>query len=113
VAALADGVLVALALRAEALADDCERSILIVTARPPPAGCAARVIGPDELRRSGAMALRRTDGGFVAYAARPKSADRPWSPAVAEEPAAQDLTTRSPRAPVDATPPESERRDED
>jgi competence protein ComEC len=114
VAAFADGAMVALALRAEALADDCERATLIVTTMHAPAGCTARVIGPDELRRSGAMALRLTGGGFVTVAARPKAADRPWSPAVAEEPAVDSVTTRSPRAPpVDATPPEPEQHDED
>ena len=42
VAQLADDTLVALALRPEALADDCERAALVVTARQPPPACASR-----------------------------------------------------------------------
>ena len=41
VAQLADGGLVALALRPDALADDCERAALLVTARQAPAACGA------------------------------------------------------------------------
>ncbi|NVN86361.1 MAG: ComEC family competence protein [Rhodopseudomonas sp.] len=114
VAAMADGALVALALRAEALADDCERAVLIVTARPSPAGCTTRVIEQDELKRSGAMALRRTGSRFAIDAVRPKATDRPWSPAFPEQKAADNLATRSPQAPpVDATPPEPEQRGDD
>lgn len=40
---------VALAQRAEALVDDYDRA-LIVTAKPPPAGCAASIIGIERLR---------------------------------------------------------------
>jgi hypothetical protein len=56
----AGGAFIAQALRAEALADDCERAALIVTTRPAPAGCAASVIDSGRLRRQGAMALRRS-----------------------------------------------------
>ena len=58
-AQLADGGLVALALRPDALADDCERAALLVTARPAPAACGALVVDQERLRRQGALALRR------------------------------------------------------
>ena len=109
VTALADGRLVALALQPDAFADDCARTVLIVTSRQPPAGCAAQVIDTESLRVTGAMALRRSGDGFVATAIRPKGVDRPWSPAAAE-------TTETSisgaggavRRPVDATPAEAD-----
>ena len=106
----AGGALVAQAFRPEALADDCERAVLIVTLRQPPASCGASVIGADRLRRQGAMALRRGRDGFVVEAVKPRGIDRPWSPAAAEEGEA-DATVLAPRVParaVDATPAEAD-----
>jgi ComEC/Rec2-related protein len=107
---LADGALVALALRPDALADDCERAALVVTARQPPPACPPPVIDLDRLRRQGAMALQRTRNGFAVAAVKPKGVDRPWSPAV--EGGGDNETTLTPRpeAPraIDATPPEAE-----
>jgi len=107
---LADGALVALALRPDALADDCERAALVVTGRQPPPACPPPVIDLDRLRRQGAMALQRTRNGFAVAAVKPKGVDRPWSPAV--EGGAENETTLTPHpvAPraVDATPPEAE-----
>ena len=57
---MAGGGLVALALRPEALADDCERAALVVTARQAPPACASAVMSGDRLRGQGATALRRT-----------------------------------------------------
>src|SRR4051794_11829388 len=112
----AGGTFVALAQRAEALADDCERAALIVTARQPAAGCAASIIGTERLRRLGAMALRRNRDGFVVDAVRPRGIDRPWSPAIAGEGEAEAaiLAPRAgpPRA-VDATPSETDVEAED
>jgi competence protein ComEC len=42
---LADGRLVSHALAPDALEEDCERAVLIVTARDTPPGCAATVVG--------------------------------------------------------------------
>ena len=95
VAQMADGGLVALALRPEALADDCERAALVVTARQAPAACAAPVIDRDRLRRQGALALRRSRDGFAVEAVRPKGVDRPWSPAVAGETEAEASLRRA------------------
>jgi len=107
----AGGAFIAQALRAEALADDCERAALIVTTRPAPAGCAASVIDAGRLRRQGAMALRRSREGFVVESVRPGGIDRPWSPAAADEGGA-DATVlarpaTTPRA-IDATPSEAD-----
>src|SRR4029077_13054642 len=41
---LADGAIVAVAKNPAALADDCSRAALVVTARPPPPDCAAMVV---------------------------------------------------------------------
>ena len=103
----AGGGLVAQAFRPEALRDDCERAALVVTARQPPASCAASVIDAERLRRQGAMALRRSREGFVVDAVRPRGIDRPWSPAATDEGEADTAVlaprVASPRA-VDATP---------
>src|SRR5665647_800714 len=80
---LAGGGLVALALRPEALADDCERAALVVTVRQAPASCSSAVMPGDRLRGQGATALWRTRDGFAVDAVRPRGVDRPWSPAAA------------------------------
>ena len=77
---MADGGLVAQALRSEALADDCARTSLIVSARQPPTSCAAPVIDRERLQRQGGLTLRRTPGGFSIDAVRAGGADRPWAP---------------------------------
>jgi competence protein ComEC len=115
VAEMAGGGLVALALRPEALADDCERAALVVMARPAPPSCPSPVMSGDRLRRQGAMALRRTAAGFAIDAVRPKGVNRPWSPAVAGDSETEaTLAPRSkvPRA-VDATPAEADQQTED
>ncbi|HXQ04152.1 MAG TPA: ComEC/Rec2 family competence protein [Bradyrhizobium sp.] len=112
---LADGGFVALALRPDALSDDCERAALVVAARQAPPSCPSPVIGQDRLRRQGAMALRRTRDGFAVDAVKPKGIDRPWSPATAGDTEAElNLATRpaAPRA-VDATPAEADQQTED
>ena len=112
---LADGGFVALALRPDALSDDCERAALVVAARQAPPSCPPPVIGQDRLRRQGAMALRRSRDGFAVEAVKPKGIDRPWSPATAGDTEAElNLATRpaAPRA-VDATPAEADQQTED
>jgi competence protein ComEC len=106
---LADGAFVSLALRPEALVDDCDRAVLIVTASQPPAGCAATVIDRDRLRRQGALALRRSAGGFAIEAVWPNGFDRPWSPAAHDESKTESrVVRRAPRRVVDATPSETD-----
>ena len=106
----AGGAFVALALRPEALADDCERAALIVTARPAPTACAASVIDAERLRRQGALALRRSRDGFAVDAVKPKGIDRPWSPAIIRwrRGANNHSSRHARRRRVDATPSEAD-----
>lgn len=82
---LADGRLVALALRVDALADDCSRAALVVTARPAPPDCAAMVVDRQRLASQSALALTQRGDGFAVHAARARGASRPWLPAGAGE----------------------------
>jgi competence protein ComEC len=113
---MAHGRLVALALRPEALGDDCERAALLVTARAAPPSCPSPVMSADRLRRQGAIALRRSGAGFALEAVRPRGVDRPWSPAQAGD-SAEDDTSLAPRSPgprtIDATPSEADLQAED
>ncbi|MCK1360006.1 ComEC/Rec2 family competence protein [Bradyrhizobium sp. 199] len=82
---LADGRLVALASRIDALADDCSRATLVVTSRPAPPDCAAMVVDRQRLVRQGALALTRRGDGFSVQAVRARGTNRPWLPAGAGE----------------------------
>lgn len=82
---LADGRLVALALRVDALADDCSRAALVVTARPAPPDCAAMVVDRQRLASQSALALTQRGDGFVVQAVRARGTSRPWLPAGAGE----------------------------
>jgi competence protein ComEC len=110
---LPDGAFVTLALQPDALADDCARAALIVTAKQPPPACAASLITLDRLRRQGTLALRRTRDGFAVAAVKPNGFDRPWAPAVAGDAEGDPELVRRPVAPVDATPSESDQQSED
>jgi competence protein ComEC len=107
---MADGGFVALALKPEALGDDCERAALVVTAKPAPSTCVASVIDLERLRRHGAIALRRTRDGFAVDAVKPGGIDRPWSPAVPGETNNDTTLISRPAGPkgVDATPSEAD-----
>ncbi len=109
------GGLVAHALRPDALTDDCERAALIVTSRQPPPACGAAVIDQDRSRRQGALALRRNRQGFAVEAVRPKGVDRPWSPALSGDAAADASFISRPAVPhsQDATPSEADLQSED
>ncbi len=115
VTALADGRLVALALRVDALTDDCSRAALIVTARPAPADCAAMIIDRERLRSQGALALFRKDNGFALHAVKAKGSNRPWSPATTGEGEFEMSLAPRPAAPRnrDATPSEADLQSED
>ncbi|WP_035980937.1 ComEC/Rec2 family competence protein [Bradyrhizobium sp. STM 3843] len=112
---VADGRFVSLALRAEALEDDCARAALIITTRQAPSDCAASVVDRDRLQHQGALALTRRGQGFAVEAVRPQGTQRPWWPAAAD--ATDFETTLTPRSPAsrsqDATPPETEQQQED
>ncbi|MGE3146655.1 MAG: ComEC/Rec2 family competence protein, partial [Pseudorhodoplanes sp.] len=95
VAQTADGARVALARSAEAVAEDCVRAELVVTARAAPPQCRAMLIDRDLLRERGAIALRRDGDRFVWSAARPPGEYRPWSGRTGRAPISE---------PADATP---------
>lgn len=112
---LADGRLVALSLRSDALADDCSRAALVVTARPAPPDCAAMVVNRQRLAAQGALALTQAGDGFAVRAVKARGASRPWSPAAAGE-GVSELTlmplSTAPRV-RDATPSEADLAAED
>lgn len=110
VAALSGGALVALALKPEALADDCAQAAVVVTTSASPADCAALVVTQDELKTSGAMTLKKSGKGFAKDAIRSAASSRPWSPAAAE--AATEMPAGR-RAPRDATPADTDQRPDD
>jgi competence protein ComEC len=107
---MAEGGFVAQALRGEALGDDCERAVLVVTARQPPRDCAAAIIDSARLRRQGALALWRKKDGFAIEAVRPRGFDRPWAPAPAGEadPDTAFVSRPLPARDRDATPSEAD-----
>ena len=111
---MAGGAFAALSLRPDALADDCARAALIVTARQAPEGCAASVIDVERLRRQGAISLRRNGGGFSVDAVKPRGIDRPWSQGLSAEEGDTNLIVPrlAPKA-VDATPSEADLQAED
>jgi competence protein ComEC len=107
----ADGGLVALSLRPEAIADDCERAAVIVTSRQVPSSCRASVIDADRLHRHGALSLYRTSEGFSISAVRPRGINRPWSPSAGGDSRDGEATIPVPRPArqaVDATPSEGD-----
>lgn len=112
---LADGRLVALALRIDALADDCSRAALVVTARPAPPDCAAMVVDRQRLASQSALALTQRGDGFAVQAVRARGTSRPWLPAGAGEgdfDGSLAPKTAAPRT-RDATPAETDLQAED
>jgi competence protein ComEC len=77
-ARLADGEIVAVARRREALLDDCREAGLVVAKFDVPSGCKAPVIDRRTLATTGAIALRRVNGKWVAEPARSPMSNRPW-----------------------------------
>jgi hypothetical protein len=60
------------------LLDDCRDAGLIVTKLDVPAACKTAVIDRRTLATTGAIALRRVDGKWIAEPARSPLANRPW-----------------------------------
>jgi competence protein ComEC len=112
---MADGSLVAQALRVDALADDCARALLIVTAKQAPRSCAAAVIDQGRLRRQGTLVLWRRGNEFAADATKSRGFDRPWSPAAPGDADGDVALVARPAAPraQDATPSETDLQSED
>ena len=115
VAPMADGRLVALSWRPEALADDCVRTALVVTSWQAPADCAAASIDRTRLSEQGALLARRRGETFTVTAVRPNGIIRPWWPGARD--ANEFDTTLARRAPPsrapDATPAEADQQQED
>jgi competence protein ComEC len=100
-ARLADARLVALALAAEAFAEDCARAAVVVSPRNAPGACAATLIDREHWRHLGATALRRSGAGFDTIVSRPAGYARPW----ARGPRLDNTTTSGARPVLqDATP---------
>jgi competence protein ComEC len=93
-ARLADRSIVALAMEAEAFAEDCRRAALVVSSRTVPPECPTAAIDRAVRLRSGALALRRNGGAWEITPARPDGYDRPWARA-----RAVGTTASSPPAP--------------
>lgn len=112
---LADGRMIAQALRIDALSDDCSRAALVVTARPAPPDCGAMVVDRLRLARQGALALTQRGDGFAIASVKARGANRPWSPAAAGDGDFElTLTPRSVAPRVrDATPSEADLQAED
>jgi competence protein ComEC len=110
---MADGRFVALSLKPDGLADDCERAALIVTATSVPPPCGATVIELKRLRAQGAMVLRRTQRGFSVDAVKPRGTNRPWSPSAGDFENADSAVGGTSAQPADATPAESDLQTED
>jgi competence protein ComEC len=102
VAKLADGAIVAVTLRREAFADDCRDAALVATRFELPERCAAPGIDRRLRATTGAIALRRVDGKWIAETARSPFADRPWygRAAPADVTALDRLAPRAPEAPA-------------
>lgn len=112
---LADGRMIAQALRIDALNDDCRRAALVVTSRPAPPDCGAMVVDRPRLARQGALALTQRGDGFAIAAVKARGANRPWSPAAAGDgDFEQTLMPRSAALRAkDATPSEADLQAED
>ena len=103
VAPLPGGGFVSLVTDAQAFAEDCRRARVVVTPLVAPEPCAAPVVLDRlSLAASGAVALRRRDGGWSRRDARASGEDRPWSPA----PSAPRAVRREPDPPAE---PEADR----
>jgi competence protein ComEC len=77
-ARLHDGTTVAVARRGEAFDEDCRAAGLVISRFGPLKGCRAPAVDRTMLRSTGALALWRRDGQWIAEPARALDADRPW-----------------------------------
>jgi competence protein ComEC len=104
VARLADGRVVALALHAEAFAEDCRRAVLVVSPRTAPPGCSAKVIDRTVWPHSGAIAVYAKGGALQIVAATPPGYDRPWARSTAAPPPAASPARDTTPRPEDLAP---------
>jgi competence protein ComEC len=78
VAHLQDGAAIAVAARPAALADDCGKAALVVSATDIPASCRAAGIDRKVMATTGAVSLRHVKGEWKIETVRSPHADRPW-----------------------------------
>ncbi|MBI1204346.1 MAG: DUF4131 domain-containing protein [Rhodopseudomonas sp.] len=100
---LADGRIVAYALSAEALAEDCARATVEVSSHDAPLACKAILIDRRHWRQHGATALYTHGRRITMEVAQPRGTDRPWARSADdgdEKASAKAPATKSP----DATP---------
>lgn len=102
-APLLKGGVVALARSAEALAEDCNRAVVVVTQRQAPPQCKALAIDREMWRRHGAAALKRSGEEFSVVSTRPAAYDRPWAKSMGPSATNAGAAPNTPRTP-DATP---------
>ena len=100
---LSDGRLISMVIGIEAIAEDCTRAAIIVSAREVPAsGCAATVVDRQTSREHGAVALHKFGDHFQLALARPSGSERPWT---TNSPRASENTrAAAPRGAVDSMP---------
>lgn len=77
-ARFADGAIIAVPAKPEALLEDCGRVALLISRMDVAKSCTVAVIDRQTLATTGAIALRRTPAGWEAYPARSPRSDRPW-----------------------------------
>jgi competence protein ComEC len=76
---LSDGRFISMVLAAEAVAEDCARAAVVVSARDVRAsGCAATVVDRQISREHGAVALHKVGDQFLFAFGRPPGSERPW-----------------------------------
>jgi len=104
-----------LAVRSDALAEDCESARLVVTTRQVPPDCPSAVVDQLRVGKQGSLVLQRTTSGFDIDAVWAKGTERPWAPPVsADAELGSSLETRPrPKSAVDATPSEADLQEED
>jgi competence protein ComEC len=104
---LNDGRLISMVLGIEAVAEDCARAAVIVSAREVPlSGCAAVVVDRQTSREHGAVAMHKVGDHFQLALARPSGSERPWTTNPTQ--GSESTPTAAPRRATDAMPREDE-----
>jgi competence protein ComEC len=104
---LSDGRLISLVIGIEAVAEDCTRAAIIVSAREVPASdCAAMVVDRQTSREHGAVALRKIGDHFQPALARPPGSERPWTANPTR--ASESAQAAAPAGALDAMPREDD-----
>ena len=104
---LNDGRLISMVLGIEAVAEDCARAAVIVSAREvPSSGCAAVVVDRQTSREHGAVAMHKVGDRFQLALARPSGSERPWTTSPTQ--GSESTSAVAPRRATDAMPREDD-----